>query len=42
MSLFDLIVTLVLLLIFVPISLLPLYFDPHQQQDSDLLAQIRE
>ena len=42
MTLLDLIVTLALLLVFVPISLLPLYFDIHQQPDADLLAQMRE
>lgn len=41
MSIYDTIVTSVLLLVFVPISLLPLYFDPHQQ-DNDTLAQIQE
>ena len=41
MSPIDLMVTLVLLLVFVPISLLPLYFDP-KQQDTDMLVQIRE
>jgi hypothetical protein len=40
MSIYDTIVTSVLLLVFVPISLLPLYFDPHQ--DNDTLAQIQE
>lgn len=41
MSIYDVIVTVVLLLVFVPISLLPLYFDPHQQ-DTDSLVQMRE
>ncbi len=41
MSIPAMIVTLVLLLVFVPISLLPLFFDPHQQ-DNDSLAQMRE
>jgi hypothetical protein len=32
MSISDMLVTLVLLLVFVPVSLLPLYFDPRQQE----------
>jgi len=40
MPIFDALVTLVLLCIFVPISLLPLYFDP--AQDDDLLVQMHE
>ena len=39
MSLYTMIVILVLLLVFVPISLLPLYFE---KQDEDPLAQTRE
>jgi len=41
MSIYAAIVTLVLLLVFVPISLLPLYFDI-PRQDDDALAQMRE
>lgn len=41
MPIYDLIVTSVLLLVFVPISLLPLYFDPHQQ-DNDSMVQMQE
>jgi hypothetical protein len=39
MSLYAVIVVLVLLLVFVPISLLPVLFD---KQDYDSLVQIRE
>lgn len=41
MSPFAVIVLLTLLLVFVPISLLPLYFDPGKQED-DSLVQMRE
>ena len=39
MQLYNLIVILALLLVFVPISLLPLYFD---KPDDDALVQVRE
>jgi hypothetical protein len=41
MSISDMIVTAVLLLVFVPISLLPFYFDP-RQQEPDPPEEIRE
>lgn len=41
MSLYDAVVVLVLLLVFVPISLLPLFFDP-KKHDYDSLVQMRE